>query len=92
MVAARPTHRPDVTLGTTEVVMSLLQEAGDPVSRNWLLQRLKDTGHTTSRARLNRALDFCLDHGMAIEGSKGIQWTHTTSPSLLSALAKGKRL
>jgi len=72
--------------------MSLLQEAGDPVSRNWLLQRLKDTGHTTSRARLNRALDFCLDHGMAIEGSKGIQWTHTTSPSLLSALAKGKRL
>jgi hypothetical protein len=82
----------DVTLGTTEVVMSLLQEAGDPVSRNWLLERLKQTGHTTSRARLNRALQFCLDLGLAVEGSKGIQWTHTTSPSLLKSLVRGKRL
>lgn len=72
--------------------MSLLQEAGEPVSRNWLLNRLKDTGHTTTRARLNRALAFCLDHGLAVEGSKGIQWTHTMSPSLLRALAKGKRV
>ena len=91
MAATRPASRPDVTLGTTEVVMSLLQEAGDPVSRNWLLGKLRDSGHTTSRARLNRAIDFCLDHGLAVEGSKGIQWTHTTSPSLLHTLAKGKR-
>jgi hypothetical protein len=83
--------RVDVTLGTTEIVMSLLQEAGDPVSRNWLLARLQESGHTTSRIRLNRALKFCFDLGLAIEGSKGIQWTHTTSPSLLKALAKGKR-
>ena len=92
MAVSRAPHRPDITLGTTEVVMSLLQEAGDPVSRNWLLQRLKESGHTTSRARLNRALEFCFDHGLAIEGSKGVQWTHTTSPSLLHALAKGKRI
>lgn len=72
--------------------MSLLQEAGGPVSRNWLLDRLRESGHTTSRIRLNRALKFCFDLGLAIEGSKGIQWTHTTSPSLLKALAKGKRL
>jgi hypothetical protein len=72
--------------------MSLLQEAGDPVSRKWLLQKLKMSGHTTSRARLNRALGFCFDHGLAIEGVKGVQWTHTTSPSLLRALAKRKRL
>jgi hypothetical protein len=72
--------------------MSLLQEAGDPVSRNWLLALLKETGHTASRARLNRALSFCFDHGLAIEGSKGVQWTHTTSPSLLRSLSKGKRL
>lgn len=92
MAASRPVHRPDVTLGTTEVVMSLLEEAGDPVSRNWLLQRLKESGHTTSRSRLNRALDFCIEHGLAVEGSRGIQWTHTTSPSLLRAQAKGRRL
>lgn len=72
--------------------MSILQEAGDPVSRNWILERLKDSGHTTSRARLNRALNFCFEHGLAIEGSKGVQWTHTTSPSLLHALAKGRRV
>jgi len=92
MAVARTHSRPDVTLGTTEVVMSLLQGAGDPVSRNWLLQRLRESGHTTSRARLNRALEFCFDHGLAIEGSKGIQWTHSTSPSLLRAIAKGKRV
>jgi hypothetical protein len=72
--------------------MSMLQEAGDPVSRNWLLGKLKESGHTTSRARLNRALEFCFEHGLAIEGSKGVQWTHTTSPILLRALAKGKRV
>ena len=92
MVAARLSAKVDVTLGTTEVVMSILQVAGEPVSRNWLLDRLKQTGHTTTRARLNRALQFCLDHGMAVEGSKGIQWTHTTHPQLLRAVARGRRL
>ena len=92
MAAAASARRVDVTLGTTEVVMSLLQEAGDPVSRNWLLERLKKSGHTTSRTRLNRALEFCFDLGLAIEGSKGIQWTHTTHPGLLRALAQGKRV
>ncbi len=72
--------------------MSILQEAGEPVSRNWLLERLKATGHTTTRARLNRALQFCLDHGMAVEGSKGIQWTHTTHAGLLGSVARGRRL
>ena len=92
MAVSRAVRHPDITLGTTEVVMSLLQEAGDPVSRNWLLARLKESGHTTTRARLNRALQFCLAHGMAIDGPKGVQWTHTTSPSLLRSLAKGRRL
>ena len=92
MAASRSLRQPDVTLGTTEVVMSLLQEAGDPVSRNWLLERLKESGHTTSRARLNRALTFCLELGLAVEGSKGIQWTHSTSPNLLNAVRKGRRL
>lgn len=92
MAATRPGHRPDITLGTTEVVMSLLEGAGDPVSRNWLLDSLRQSGHTTSRARLNRALEFCFDHGLAIDSSKGVQWTHTTSPSLLHALAKGRRV
>ncbi len=72
--------------------MSLLAEAGDPVSRNWLLARLKELGHTTSRARLNRALRFCFNLGLAVEGSEGVQWTHTTSPGLLRSWTKGKRV
>lgn len=91
VAAAKSAMRVDVTLGTTEVIMSLLEGAGDPVSRNWLLSRLKETGHTTTRARPNRALRFCLDHGMAVEGSKGVQWTHTTHAGLLRAAAKGRR-
>ena len=90
MALAGNASRVDVTLGTTELVMSLLHEAGDPVSRNWLLDRLREQGHTTTRARLNRALRFCVDLGLAVEGSKGIQWTHTTSPSLLRALSQGR--
>ena len=92
MAVSRAAPRVDITLGTTEVVMSLLAEVGDPVSRNWLLEKLQESGHTTSRARLNRALQFCFDLGLAIEGTKGVQWTHTTSPSLLSTLARGKRI
>ncbi|MCI4363219.1 MAG: hypothetical protein L3K13_02820 [Thermoplasmata archaeon] len=92
MALAHRRERVDVTLGTTEIVMSALQEAGNPVSRTWLLARLKDTGHTTSRARLNRALGFCFVLGLASEGSKGIQWTHTTSPSLSRSLSRGKRI
>jgi hypothetical protein len=30
--------------------------------------------------------------GVAIEGSKGVQWTHNSSPQLLHAIATGKRL
>lgn len=92
MALAQSASRVDVTLGTTELVMSLLHEAGDPVSRNWLRQRLKDSGHTTSRARLNRALTFCLELGLAVEGSKGVQWTHSTSPSLMRSLSHGRRI
>jgi hypothetical protein len=92
MASSHRRERVDVTLGTTELVVSLLKGASEPVSRNWLLERMKETGHTTSRARLNRALEFCIDLGLAVEGSKGVLWTHTTSPRLLQALRHGKRI
>ena len=90
MGAARTRNPVDVTLGTTEVVISLLKEVGDPVSRTWLLQKLRESGHTTTRARLNRVLSFCLDIGLVIEGSKGVQWTHTTDPRLVRTLTREK--
>ncbi len=60
-----------------------------PVSRNWLLDRLRASGRSTTRPRLNRALSFFFDLGLAVEGSKGIQWTHAKSPSLQSAVLTG---
>jgi hypothetical protein len=82
----------DVNLSRAELVQSLLEKAGAPVNRNWLLDQLKRAGHTTTRPRLNRALRHYFRLGMAIEGSKGVQWTHNLSPQLLYALAVGKRL
>lgn len=91
-MAARAARMPDVNLSTVELVQALLEEAEEPVSRNWLLLRLQASGHTTVRPRLNRALQFFFRLGLAVEGSKGIQWTHTDSESLRHAVATGKRL
>jgi hypothetical protein len=82
----------DVNLSTAEFVQSLLEKVGVPVSRNWLLERLHRSGHATTRPRLNRVLDHYFRLGLAIEGSKGVQWTHNMSPQLLYAVAVGKRL
>lgn len=83
---------PDVMLSTVERVQALLQDAEVPVSRNQLLQRLADHGHTTTRQRLNRALGHFFALELAVEGSKGIQWTHTTSEDLRRAVATGREL
>lgn len=90
--AKRASPNFDVNLGTAEFVQSLLVEEGVPVSRNWLLTRLKESGHSTSRPRLNRVLNHYLKLGLVVEGSKGIQWTHNLSPQLLHAIATGRRL
>ena len=82
----------DVNLSTAELIESLLQNVGVPVSRNWLLDRLRQSGHTTTRARINRVLQHYFRLGLAVEGSKGVQWTHNMSPQLLYAFAVGKRL
>jgi hypothetical protein len=83
---------PDVMLSTVERVQTLLQEAETPVSRNWLLDQLSEHGHTTTRQRLNRALNHFFMLELAVEGSEGIQWTHNTSESLRKAAATGREL
>jgi hypothetical protein len=90
--AQRTSSVVDVNLSTTELVQSILEKAGTPVSRNWLLSRLKASGHSTTRPRLNRVLTHYVELGLAIDGSKGVQWTHNMSPQLLYAVANGKRL
>lgn len=90
--AQQTSNSVDVNLSTAEFVQSLLEREGIPVSRNWLLARLKESGHSTSRPRLNRVLNHYLKLGLAVEGSKGVQWTHNLSPQLLHAIATGRRL
>ena len=84
--------RPDVTLGTADAIRRLLVRAGVPVSRNRLLRQLARIGRSTTRPRLNRVLRFYFELGLAVEGSKGVQWTHSGSASLRRAQATGRRL
>lgn len=83
---------PDIMLSTVERIQALLEQAETPVSRNWLLDQLAEHGHTTTRQRLNRALGHFFALELAVEGSKGIQWTHTTSQDLRRAAATGREL
>lgn len=82
----------DVNLSTAEFVQSMLEGTGIPVSRNWILGKLREAGLSTTRPRLNRILAHYFRLGLAIEGSKGVQWTQNSSPQLLYAIAAGKRL
>jgi len=93
-IVLRPSRRRDVdvTLRTVEAVRRLLERSPLPVSRNWLLARLSAASRTTTRQRLNRALSFFFDLGLAIEGTKGVQWTHSDSESLRQAVATGRQL
>jgi len=90
--AVQTSIKVDVNLSTAETVQSFLEKAGVPVSRNWLLEQLGRTGHSTTRPRLNRVLNHFIGLGLVVEGSKGVQWTHNMSPQLLYALAVGKKL
>lgn len=82
----------DVNLGTVEGVEEILRDAGVPVSRYFLRQRLAEQGRSTTPARLNRALSYLFRHELAIEGSKGVQWTFNPSAKLRRAIANGRRL
>jgi len=83
---------PDVALSTIERVRGLLEASKAPMSRNELLRRLGESGHATTRQRLNRVLSFFIGLGLAVDGSKGVQWTHSDSEDLRRAVATGRRL
>lgn len=87
---ARPGANP--TLETIEYVLSALQKAEGPVSRNKLLAILARWGHSTTRPSLNAVIAFLGGQGMVAEGSKGLVWVPDASPELLEAIRKGPRL
>ena len=69
---ARPGANP--TVETIEYVLTALQRAVGPVSRNRLLATLGEWGHSTTRQSLNAAVNFLGDEDMIAEGSKGLIW------------------
>jgi hypothetical protein len=82
----------DVQVTTLERVEAVLREAGGPVSRNYIHERLKELKAGTTPARLNRALQYLYDHRMIVEGSKGIQWTFSGNEKLRRSAALGRRI
>ena len=80
------------TLETIEYVLTALQKAEGPVSRNRLLATLAHWGHSTTRRSLNAAVAFLGSQGMMAEGTKGLVWVPEASPELLEAIRKGPRL
>lgn len=82
----------DVNLSTVEAVMDVLKRhRSRPVSRNFILAQLAKRGKSTTRQRLNRALEFLFETRWVMEGSKGVQWCHSDSPSLQDAILHGRR-
>lgn len=90
MLIEKPTV--DVQVTTLERVEAVLREAGEPVSRSYLHERLRKLHAGTTPARLNRALRYLYDHRMIVEGSKGIQWTFSGNQKLRRAVALGRRI
>lgn len=82
----------DVNLATVEAIQAILEAAEAPVSRYYILKQLKAQGRSTVQPRLDRALDYFFRHKLAIEGSKGIQWTYNPGERLQRGIAKGRRL
>lgn len=87
-------HKPavDVQLVTVERVEAVLRAAPGPVSRGFIHRALEAEHAGTTPARLNRVLDYLVARRMAVEGSKGIQWTFSQSQSLKRARAVGRRI
>lgn len=82
----------DVNVGTLRNVEEVLKAASVPVSRYFILQRLKEAGRATNQPRLNVAIDYLVEHDLAMEGERGIQWTRNDSASLGRATATGRRV
>ncbi|MES2154501.1 MAG: hypothetical protein V4510_05130 [bacterium] len=85
-------QRVDVNVGTLHNVEEVLRAASVPVSRYFILERLKEAGRATNQPRLNVAIAYLCSHELAIEGERGIQWTQSGSAALRRAAAAGRRV
>lgn len=87
---ARPGANP--TLATIELIAEILERAGEPISRNRILDKLGEWGHGTNRPVVNAALAFLTKIGRVYEGSKGLMWVPPARGKLLEYVRAAKRL
>jgi hypothetical protein len=80
------------TLRTVEFVRAALKAADGPISRNQLMEVLKQWGHATTRRSLNVAIAFLGEDGSVGEGSKGLVWIEQATGKLLEAVRAGRDL
>ncbi|MHB8606025.1 MAG: hypothetical protein ACYDCK_12305 [Thermoplasmatota archaeon] len=87
--AAEP--RMTITVDLVDRVEAILREERAPMSRNAVLHRLAEEGHSTKRDRLNAAIAHLSKHLVVYDGgSEGVVWLGRPSFALLERLARAK--
>ena len=80
-------HYPN--LKTVLMVENVLKEAELAITREELKKRLPtQVMHQT----LNVVLEYLEERGLIVDGHKGILWTHSDSPKLKEAIARGTEI
>jgi hypothetical protein len=91
MSEAASEPRLTITVGLVDRVEAILREDGGPLSRNVLLRRLAEQGHSTKRDRLNAAISHLSKHLIVHDGgADGVVWLGRPSFALLERLARAK--
>ena len=87
--AASP--RSTITVDLVDRVEAILRDEGGPLSRNVLLRRLANGGHSTKRDRLNAAIAHLSKHLVVHDaGRDGVVWLGRPNFALLERLARAK--
>ncbi len=59
--------------GLVDALMQVLARQGGPLRRRKLLEALEQRGHRVSLAGLNRALQYCQESGLTVDGPDGVR-------------------
>lgn len=79
-------------LRSIEHVRAILRQADVPMSREFILRALSNSGHSISRESLSAIIAFFEAEGAVAEGSKGAVWVPNASGRLAEAIRKRRRL
>lgn len=91
MSEATHESRSTITIDLVDRVEAILREESAPLSRNAILRRLAESGHSTKRDRLNAAIRHLSKHLVVHDGGvDGVVWLGRPNFALLERLARAK--